>query len=351
MTKISTPIEVFCCYSRDDEVYLRKLEIHLSLLQRQGLISFWYDRLIIPGDNWVNAIDTHLETASLILLLVSANFLASDYCYSVEMTRALERQDKGDARVVPILVSPVDWSEAPFAHLQALPTDAKPITTWRPQNRALADIATGIRRVIKDLANGTLPPPLSGDIAAKIREYQNIRNDHAGIVLRAMKLLALAGIKNQTEERIQQVCANMFDDELLRDNRETWQKTIDYLIEREFLTERHHEGSDKLSLAIHQDTYFDKVIIDYPVPKQPHQLERDVKRLLEVFVVLKDAEFLVELCTGLLVATDFKEIALAAADYAFSFQGDSASLRHIRATILYKLERYEDALAALSDFP
>ncbi len=151
MAEASAAVEVLCCYSHEDETWLQKLETHLSLLRRQGLISLWHDRLITPGTDWTKTIDAHLKTASVILLLVSADFLASDYCYSVEMQRALERHEAGEARVVPILVRPVDWKGAPFAHLQALPTDAKPIASWRSQDRALADVAAGIRRVIKDV--------------------------------------------------------------------------------------------------------------------------------------------------------------------------------------------------------
>jgi tetratricopeptide (TPR) repeat protein len=147
MAEAPTPVEVFCCYSHADEAWLRKLEMHLSLLKRQGLVALWHDRLTAPG----KAIDEHLETASIILLLVSADFLASGYCYGVEMKRALERDAAGEARVMPILVRPVDWREAPFAHLQVLPTDAKPLSTWRHQETALAGIAAGIRRVIEDV--------------------------------------------------------------------------------------------------------------------------------------------------------------------------------------------------------
>ena len=151
MAEVTAPVEVFCCYSRKDETWLRKLETHLSLLKRQGLVSLWHDRLIAPGTDWAKAIDMHMETASIILLLVSADFLASDYCYSIEMQRALERDAAGEARVVPILMRSVDWKGAPFAHLQALPTDAKPVASWRSQDRALVDVAAGIRRVIEEV--------------------------------------------------------------------------------------------------------------------------------------------------------------------------------------------------------
>jgi hypothetical protein len=148
MAEASTPVEVLCSYAHEDEAWRQKLETHLSLLRRQGLVSLWHDRLIVPGTDWAHAIDTHLETASVILLLVSADFLASDYCYGIEMKRALERQEAGEARVIPILVRPADWKSAPFAQLQALPTDAKPIVSWQNEDTALADVAAGIRRVI-----------------------------------------------------------------------------------------------------------------------------------------------------------------------------------------------------------
>src|SRR5438067_9039767 len=104
MAEASTPVEIFCSYAHADERWLRKLETHLSLLKRQGLISLWYDRLIAPGTDWAKDIDMRLETASVILLLVSADFFASDYSYGIEMKRALERQETDQARVIPILV-------------------------------------------------------------------------------------------------------------------------------------------------------------------------------------------------------------------------------------------------------
>lgn len=143
-----TPVEVFCSYARDDEAWLRKIETHLSLLQRQGLISLWHDRLISPGTNGAKSIDAHLETASIILLLISADFLASDYCYSIEMTRALERQKVGQARVIPILVRAADLTNSPLAQLHILPTDVRPLASWPDVDIALADITQSIRRII-----------------------------------------------------------------------------------------------------------------------------------------------------------------------------------------------------------
>src|SRR5436305_12457759 len=150
MSEVPPPVEVFCSYAQEDEAWLRELEIHLSLLKRQGLISLWHDRLISPGTNWAQAIDNRLETASVILLLVSADFFASEYCFGIEMQRALERQEVGEVHVIPIIVRPVDWATAPIAHLQALPTDAKPLTMWENKDTALADITAGLRRVIAE---------------------------------------------------------------------------------------------------------------------------------------------------------------------------------------------------------
>jgi len=124
-------------------------------MHRQGLIATWYDRQITAGTQWAQAIDTHLNSASVILLLISPDFFASDYCYGIEMIQALERHKANEARVIPILLRPVDWEGAPFVHLQALPTNAKPVTTWSNQDEAFADVATGIRRAIRDLTSSS----------------------------------------------------------------------------------------------------------------------------------------------------------------------------------------------------
>jgi TIR domain len=110
MSDVLTPIEVFCSYAHEDESHLWRLKVHLNVLERQGLISTWHDRQISVGTDWAQAIDTHLENASLILLLVSADFLASDYCYMIEMQQAMQRHEASVARVIPIVVRPCDWS-------------------------------------------------------------------------------------------------------------------------------------------------------------------------------------------------------------------------------------------------
>src|SRR5262245_32810907 len=127
---LSRPINVFYSYSHKDETFRIELEKHLSLMRRNGEIAGWHDRDISAGTEWKKSIDKNLENADIILLLVSADFIASDYCYQIEMMRAMKLHHEGRACVIPIIVRTCDWASAPFAELQALPKDAKPLSTW-----------------------------------------------------------------------------------------------------------------------------------------------------------------------------------------------------------------------------
>jgi parallel beta-helix repeat protein len=149
----SEDIEVLISYSHIDEALRNELEKHLSILKRQKLISTWYDRKIGAGEEWKGQIDDHLDSAQIILLLISADFLASDYCYDIEMKRAMERHESGEARVIPIILRPVDWKGAPFGKLQALPTNAEPIVSkkWGCADEAFVDVARGLRAAVGSL--------------------------------------------------------------------------------------------------------------------------------------------------------------------------------------------------------
>jgi hypothetical protein len=115
------PARVFCSYSHRDDQFRQELEAHLSVLTRQNLIIFWYDRRIVPGDEWKTAIADRLEDADIIPLLISAYFISSDYCYKIELGRALQRHQEGSAVVIPIYVRACDWDGLDFAKLQGLP--------------------------------------------------------------------------------------------------------------------------------------------------------------------------------------------------------------------------------------
>ena len=145
------PIEMFISYSHKDEALREELGAHLSLLKRDRVIDEWHDRRIVAGQEWGGAIDEHLNSAAVILLLVSADFLASDYCYDIEMKRALERHDARDACVIPVILRSVDWRGAPFAKLQALPKDGRPLTSWPNKDEAFTDVARGIRKALEEL--------------------------------------------------------------------------------------------------------------------------------------------------------------------------------------------------------
>ena len=157
-------LDVFYSYAREDEKLRERLETHLALLRREGLIAEWHDRKIGAGDEWQGDIDAHVHSAQIILLLVSADFLASEYINDVELKVALDRHSRHEAVVIPIILRPVNWSRAPFAKLQALPRDARPVTSWSDPEEAFADVARGIEAIVnryRDSLNSSIGEPFS----------------------------------------------------------------------------------------------------------------------------------------------------------------------------------------------
>lgn len=152
-------VRVFISYSHADDAYRAELEKHLALMRRQELIALWHDRQISPGDAWKGAIDKNLESADIVLLLVSADFLASDYCYDVEMQRAMVRQSEGSARLIPVIVRECDWKFAPFGKLQALPRDGRPVTSFASHDEAWSSVAAGLRAVLSATKERRLASP------------------------------------------------------------------------------------------------------------------------------------------------------------------------------------------------
>ncbi|MBO0796443.1 MAG: TIR domain-containing protein [Ktedonobacteraceae bacterium] len=130
---------------------MAQLEKHLALLQRLQYITFWADKDIRPGTEWEHELAVRLDEAQVILLLISASFLASDYCYGKEMQKAMARHQRGEAYVIPVIVRPVVWQDAPFGKLQALPKNAEPIATWHNQDEAFMNVAEGVSQVVKEV--------------------------------------------------------------------------------------------------------------------------------------------------------------------------------------------------------
>jgi hypothetical protein len=145
------PIEIFFSYAHEDETLMDECRRQLRPFERQELIRKWHDRQIPSGSAWKGQIDERLSAARIILLFVSPHFFDSDYCYDAEMTEALRRQEKGEARVIPIILRPCIWETSPFSHLQVLPRDGKPVTTWTNQDEACLNVAKGIMRVVLEL--------------------------------------------------------------------------------------------------------------------------------------------------------------------------------------------------------
>lgn len=142
-------VEVFCSYSHKDQRYREQFEAHVALMKRQKVIQVWQDRKILAGGDWAGEIDSHLNTANIVALFISADFLSSNYCYDKEMKRALERHKKDKVPVVPILVRPCDWKDAPFAHFQAIPNDNRPVTTWKNRDAAWTEVANYLKLTVK----------------------------------------------------------------------------------------------------------------------------------------------------------------------------------------------------------
>lgn len=148
---------VFFSYSHVDEDLRNELEKHLAGLVRQGAITTWHDRRIGAGEDLHGQIDDQLESADIVLLLVSADFIASDYCYDVEVMRAMERHQRGETRVIPVILRPCDWHGAPFGSLMAVPPDGKPVVKHATLDDGFLEVAKAIRRVTNS-ADPSEPP-------------------------------------------------------------------------------------------------------------------------------------------------------------------------------------------------
>lgn len=146
---------VFFSYSHRDEGLRDELDKHLAALKHQGLIESWHDRRIEAGEDWSQAIDENLATAEVILLLVSPDFLASEYCYGVELERALERHDAGSARVIPVILRPCAWKDLPLGRLQATPKDGRPVTQYPDRDQAFLEVTQAVKKAVQAMGGST----------------------------------------------------------------------------------------------------------------------------------------------------------------------------------------------------
>jgi hypothetical protein len=146
--------EIFFSYAHEDEELMNSARRQMVIYERNGVFIKWHDRQIPPGDSWRAQIDHRIHAASIILLFFSPHFIESRYCYEVEGNIALKRAREQTAVVVPIILRPCPWQETPFAELQALPKDGRPVSQWPDRDQVCLEIAQSIAQRATDLTIG-----------------------------------------------------------------------------------------------------------------------------------------------------------------------------------------------------
>jgi hypothetical protein len=148
-TKKSGGLRVFISYSHADKRLMNDLRKHLEPLRQMGLIRDWHDGEITPGKEWAQEISDQLGSAEIILLLISIDFINSQFCTEVELKEALQRHQRGKATVIPIILRNCLWKDI-LGELEALPTGAKAVTAWGNDDEALTDVAQGVERAARE---------------------------------------------------------------------------------------------------------------------------------------------------------------------------------------------------------
>ncbi|HEX7735487.1 MAG TPA: TIR domain-containing protein [Ktedonobacteraceae bacterium] len=141
--------EIFLLYAHEDEDLKEQFLKHMAILRRSQQAMIWHDGDIQGGEEIHKEVDAHMTSAKIILMLISASFIASDYCYGEQMEVAMRRHKEGTAKVVPIIIKPVDWKGTPFDILQAVPHSGKPISTWNNRDEAWLEVVRAIKAILK----------------------------------------------------------------------------------------------------------------------------------------------------------------------------------------------------------
>ncbi len=164
-------VKVFISYAHKDEQYKNALVEHMSGLIRANIIEEWNDRKVVPGKDWEREISSNLEESEIILFLISSAFMNSDYCMGVEVETALKRHKERRARLVPIVIRPVIWSESELSKIQGLPKDARAISTWDNDDEAWVDVVRGLKKHIEEFAPVRELPILDKQGGVKITSH------------------------------------------------------------------------------------------------------------------------------------------------------------------------------------
>ncbi len=302
---------------------MKSLRKHLMPLQRRGLISIWSDTDIDAGTAWEDEIKKHLDSAHIILLLISPDFMASDYCYSTEMERALERNIKGEARVIPIILRPTAWKGAPFDKLQMLPSNAKPVTdrrSWQNEDEALNDVIEHIDPIVLEL----LLPLYIAEAEEHVKKGR--RDDALAVYERALRL---------SPDRIAALygkAATLFLLDRYEESLAAYDKTIEISMQNTgMVAARLYYGKGS---ALRKLKRYDESLqaYDEAIRLNP-QRRRTLKDKVELLLLLKRYPAAIEVYQQLI-----------------KVDAENAATYHIQTgDVLVKLRRYPQALEAYSE--
>ncbi|MDQ3020628.1 MAG: toll/interleukin-1 receptor domain-containing protein [Bacteroidota bacterium] len=164
-------INIFISYSHADELYKNDLVNHLSGLKRSGIINDWDDRKILPGEKWDEEIKKHFKDSKLVLFLVSSDFMASDYIQDIEIRTAIEKHERGEITIVPIIIRDCDYTSLSLSKFQALPKNAKPISSWENKDEGWANVVQQLKKIIN--------PDSKNEIQDFVSQYSTTPKNHS----------------------------------------------------------------------------------------------------------------------------------------------------------------------------
>ena len=203
------PLRVFYSYSHQDDAMRQRLNVFLRPLVQQKRIVEWHDRKIGPGADWASEISSALKSADIILFLVSPDFLASEYCFGVEVDEALARLKRKEVLVVPVLLKKCLWKDSRFSELQHIPRDGKDVASWNPPDDGFNTVAEEIRDLI-----GSWEVQRQAEAAVVTDERPAL---HASIDLVRTQMSAYATLYERTRQRMRasdqrtQIMERLFD--------------------------------------------------------------------------------------------------------------------------------------------
>ncbi|WP_161977821.1 CHAT domain-containing protein [Dictyobacter kobayashii] len=150
--KADEPVSIVISYAPEDEKFRKNLEKHFITMKRNGDITIWHTNSTTAGDNIIEKVH-YLDTADIVLLLVSKDFLFSDSIYENELRPAINRRSKGLTHVIPIIVSETaDWEkDRLFGGLYPLPREKRPVSAWKDEDSAIVSIVNDVRTVINGI--------------------------------------------------------------------------------------------------------------------------------------------------------------------------------------------------------